>query len=219
MTTCALRGAPTTASPTTASPTRAGAARRISPGAALATAVAAGAAVGALQGGHLGDQDLGGDLGALTTAATELHLGPAPTAAPVPAAAPRDAAADAVPELAKSTHLARQSAKADAAVDRFMSHVGSTNYENWCERAVENAYGTQGHYASAIEDWHSQPHQHSDWRHAPRGAMVFYNTSSDGHVALSLGDGRVVSSSAHHQVGVVPVDYFQKPLGWAPAPY
>ena len=49
--------------------------------------------------------------------------------------------------------------------------------------------------------------------------MVFYDTSSDGHVALSLGDGRVVSSSAHHQVGIVPVGYFQHPLGWAYAPY
>lgn len=196
------------------------ASRLPSPGVALTTAVAAGAALGALHGAHLSGDDLDG--GHLSTIAAELHLRPAPAATPVPAATgthgAHDAASDAVPELAKSAHLARQSVHADAAVDRFMSHVGSTQYENWCERAVENAYGTQGHYASAIEDWQSQ-HQHSDWQHAPRGALVFYDTSSDGHVALSLGDGRVVSSSAHHQVGVVPVGYFQHPLGWAPAPY
>jgi cell wall-associated NlpC family hydrolase len=63
------------------------------------------------------------------------------------------------------------------------------------------------------------PDQHSDWRHAPRGAMVFYDTSSNGHVALSLGDGRVVSSSDHGHVGIVPVDRFRQPLGWAYAPY
>ena len=84
--------------------------------------------------------------------------------------------------------------------------------------AVENAFGTQGHYGSAIQDWRSQ-HQHTDFRNAPRGAMVFYNTSSNGHVALSLGDGRVVSSSAHGRVGIVPIDHFQRPLGWAYAPY
>ena len=83
---------------------------------------------------------------------------------------------------------------------------------------MENAFGTQGHYGSAIADWRARD-QHADWQHAPRGALVFYDTSSDGHVALSLGDGRVVSSSAHHRVGIVPVGYFQHPLGWAPAPY
>lgn len=49
--------------------------------------------------------------------------------------------------------------------------------------------------------------------------MVFYDTSSNGHVALSLGDGRVVSSSDHSHVGIVPVDRFRRPLGWAYAPY
>jgi hypothetical protein len=159
----------------------------------------------------------------ITTVAADLHLtaGSRPaaaTAAVAPVEAAPTSAAATVPELTKAAGLQQQARKVDDAITRFESHIGSTNYENWCERAVENAFGTQGHYASAIQDWESQE-QHSDWRHAPRGAMVFYDTSSDGHVALSLGDGRVVSSSAHHQVGIVPVDYFQRPLGWAYAPY
>ncbi|MDL5158824.1 hypothetical protein [Actinomycetospora termitidis] len=159
----------------------------------------------------------------VTTVAADLHLtaGSSP-AVGTPAVAPVDAdptsAAAAVPELTKAAGMAAQAQKVDAAIERFESRIGSTAYENWCERAVENAFGTQGHYASAIQDWRSQD-QHSDWQHAPRGAMVFYDTSSDGHVALSLGDGRVVSSSAHHRVGIVPVGYFQHPLGWAYAPY
>lgn len=164
----------------------------------------------------------------IATVAADLHL----TAGSTPAAGstgsvvsavtavtpePTSAAAT-VPELTKAAGMAQQARKIDAAIATFESKIGSTTYENWCERAVENAFGTQGHYASAIDDWESQQ-QHADWRHAPRGAMVFYDTSSDGHVALSLGDGRVVSSSAHHRVGIVPVDYFQRPLGWAYAPY
>ncbi|WP_018331386.1 hypothetical protein [Actinomycetospora chiangmaiensis] len=161
----------------------------------------------------------------ITTVAADLHLtaGSTPAAstahtAVAPVTAEPTSAAATVPELTKAAGMAQEVRKVDAAIANFESKIGSTNYENWCERAVENAFGVQGHYASAIQDWESQQ-QHSDWRHAPRGAMVFYDTSSDGHVALSLGDGRVVSSSAHHQVGIVPVDYFQHPLGWAYAPY
>jgi hypothetical protein len=187
-----------------------------------------GLAAGAVGAALVGSQAAQGDLPDLPSAAAvtaDLHLtaGASPasssassTVAPV-SAEPTSAAAT-VPELTKAAGMAHQQQKIDSAIDRFESKIGSTQYENWCERAVENAFGTQGHYASAIEDWESQQ-QHKDWQNAPRGAMVFYDTSSDGHVALSLGDGRVVSSSAHHQVGIVPVGYFQHPLGWAYAPY
>ena len=189
-----------------------------------------GLAVGAVGAAVVGAQAAQGDLPQLPSAATvtaDLHLaaGASPASgatsvrsAMTPVSAEPTSAAATVPELTKAAGRQHQQQKVESAVDRFESKIGSTQYENWCERAVENAFGTQGHYASAIEDWESQD-QHSDWQHAPRGAMVFYDTSSDGHVALSLGDGRVVSSSAHHQVGIVPVGFFQHPLGWAYAPY
>lgn len=187
-----------------------------------------GLAAGAVGAAVVGAQAAQGDLPDLPSAATvtaDLHLTAGATPAGssahsvvTPVSAEPTSATATVPELTKAAGMAHQGQKVDAAIARFESKIGSSQYENWCERAVENAFGTQGHYASAIEDWESQQ-QHRDWQHAPRGAMVFYDTSSDGHVALSLGDGRVVSSSAHHQVGIVPVDYFQHPLGWAYAPY
>ena len=179
-----------------------------------------GAAVGAVGAAVLGAH--GGEVSLPDAAPTtaELHLLAGHTAAPAVAPVTADAtsAAATVPELAKAAGRHQQEQKIENAIRRFESRIGTTRYEGYCERAVENAYGTQHHYASAIQDWHSQD-QHSDWRHAPRGAMVFYNTSSNGHVALSLGDGRVVSSSAHGRVGIVPIDHFQRPLGWAYAPY
>jgi hypothetical protein len=190
---------------------------------AFAVAVAVGAAGAALAGGHAVAEGAPAlpDAAAITA---DLHLsaiahhtgaGVAPVAAP--AVSPTSAEAT-VPELTKAAKLQAHRATVEAAIDRFESRIGTTRYENYCERAVENAFGTQGHYGSAIADWHARD-QHPDWQHAPRGALVFYDTSPNGHVALSLGDGRVVSSSAHHQVGIVPVGYFQHPLGWAPAPY
>ncbi len=189
-----------------------------------------GLAAGAVGAALVGTQAAQGDLPDLPSAATvtaDLHLtaGASPasgstsaSSAVTPVSAEPTSAAATVPELTKAAGMAHQGQKVDSAIERFESKIGSTQYENYCERAVENAFGTQGHYASAIDDWESQQ-QHKDWQNAPRGAMVFYDTSSDGHVALSLGDGRVVSSSAHHQVGIVPIGYFQHPLGWAYAPY
>ncbi|MCD2195917.1 hypothetical protein LQ327_21335 [Actinomycetospora endophytica] len=189
-----------------------------------------GLAAGAVGAAVVGTQAAQGSLPDLPSASTvtaDLHLtaGASPAsgssstrAAMTPVSAEPTSAAGTVPELTKAAGMQAKSQKVDAAIDRFESKIGSTQYEDYCERAVENAFGTQGHYESAIQDWRSQQ-QHSDWQHAPKGAMVFYDTSSDGHVALSLGDGRVVSSSAHHQVGIVPVGFFQHPLGWAYAPY
>jgi hypothetical protein len=203
--------------------------RSVNPLAANPVTTVLGLAAGAVGAAVVGTQAVQGtlpDLPSASTVTADLHLtagaspasGSSSRAAMTPVSAEPTSAAATVPELTKAATMQAQSTKIDSAIDRFESKIGSTQYEDYCERAVENAFGTQGHYASAIQDWHSQV-QHSDWQHAPKGAMVFYDTSSDGHVALSLGDGRVVSSSAHHQVGIVPVGFFQHPLGWAYAPY
>ena len=174
---------------------------------------AVGAAVLGAHGGHVALPDAGS-----TTAELRLAAGHTTTPAVAPVGADATSASATVPELTKAAHRHQHDQKIENAIQRFESRIGTTRYEGYCERAVENAFGTQGHYGSAIQDWRSQD-QHSDWRHAPRGAMVFYDTSSNGHVALSLGDGRVVSSSDHGHVGIVPVDHFRRPLGWAYAPY
>ena len=198
----------------------------------LAAAMVVGAAGAAVTGAHASPTMALPDPTALL-AELQSHTtpaGPAPAAAPaaavavVAAVAPvsPSSLADTVPEmtssLAKAAALEAHVTKVETAIDRFESFSGTTRYEGYCERAVENAYGTQGNYGSARADWEARD-QHRDFRNAPRGALVFYDTSANAHVAISLGDGRVVSSSAHHQVGIVPIDFFQNPLGWAPAPY
>ncbi len=110
-------------------------------------------------------------------------------------------------------------AKSEAAIAWFESRIGSGAYEGRCETAVELAHGTINRYPSARADWLAQPDKHTDWQNAPRGALVFYNTSADGHVAISLGNGRVISTSIAHRIAVAPVGFLQNPLGWAPAPW
>jgi cell wall-associated NlpC family hydrolase len=103
--------------------------------------------------------------------------------------------------------------------------------EHKCELAVENSFGTSGayYYAAAAANADPTRRAHSDWNNraqrtpytdAPRGALVFYNTSVGGHVAISLGNGTVVSSSAPGgRIGTAPISYFQRPYGWAFAPW
>ena len=106
----------------------------------------------------------------------------------------------------------------ERAIQWFYNNTGRTNYEGRCELAVENAFGTSGRYATARANWNdrSQQQQYTD---APRGTLVFYNTSSAGHVAISLGNGRIYSSSAGGRIGIEPISYFPNPLGWAYAPW
>jgi hypothetical protein len=109
--------------------------------------------------------------------------------------------------------------KIEAAIAWFTARVGQHAYTGQCEFAVELAFGLQQGYPTARADWLAQPVKHLDWQNAPRGALVFYSTSADGHVAISLGDGRVASTSVNSAIGIVPTGYFQNPLGWTVSPF
>lgn len=106
----------------------------------------------------------------------------------------------------------------ERAIDWFRGRAGATNYEGRCELAVENAFGRSGQYATARANWNARP-QKFGGLDAPRGALVFYSTSSAGHVALSLGNGRILSSSVGGRIGETRINYFQNPLGWAYSPW
>jgi len=113
--------------------------------------------------------------------------------------------------------------RAESAIAWFTARLGSTRYEGMCEKAVENAYGVTGRYASAIANWQdrqARSQSRTPYQSAPRGSLVFYNTPSRyKHVAISLGDGRVVSTSVKRRIGIAPIGYFQRPMGWAPSPW
>jgi hypothetical protein len=108
----------------------------------------------------------------------------------------------------------------ERAIQWFYNHEGSTAYEEKCELAVENSFGTSNQYATAYSDWQHRA-QHPNSAAAPRGTLVFYKTSADGHVAISLGNGTVISSSAAgHEIGISPITgWFSPLLGWAPSPW
>jgi hypothetical protein len=104
------------------------------------------------------------------------------------------------------------------AVQWFQSHNGSTGWQGLCEKAVENAYGTTGVWASANAHWYGAP-QHPGNYSPPLGAFVYWDVGSYGHVGISDGAGGFYASSVNGAIGHVTksgggYDYYRNVAGW-----
>ena len=98
---------------------------------------------------------------------------------------------------------------------------GSVGYAWWCQRFVENAFNTQGRFASA---WRAAQGLGLRAGWAPRGALVFFrphwSNKGYGHVGISLGGTRMISALASVQDTDINASGYWRSLyaGWAPAP-
>jgi hypothetical protein len=98
-------------------------------------------------------------------------------------------------------------------------------WSGYCEAFVEIAYGTRFHYGSALAHYRAQlaAGRIRTTGVPPAGAIVFYGGEPYGHVAISSGDGRVVTTwgvaGQRYSVRQVGLRAFSNPyLGWAEAP-
>ncbi len=123
------------------------------------------------------------------------------------------------------------SSSARAAVTWANAQVGSGAYVELCQRFVENAYGTQGRFASAMDAYNERKAAGAIRKDGtpPAGALVFSTSSFDviggvryGHVMISRGDGTYVSGGADGPSVKVYDKASPSPsgtyLGWAEAP-
>lgn len=124
---------------------------------------------------------------------------------------------------------------ADQAVARAMRLVGSRGYYQLCARLAANIWGRpRAGYFSAAEQWRQMiatNNAHPRDRQPPAGALVFWETGGPyGHVAVYLGDGRIVSNDIGDDVpgeggaylvdfGVIESKWGATYLGWAPPIY
>lgn len=122
-----------------------------------------------------------------------------------------------VPESDLSTLGAGDGTPAGA-VAWFKAKMGSTAYQGLCEKAVENAYGTTGVWASANAHWNGASPKHTDGSKPPKGAFVYWNISQWGHVGIADGNGGIYASSIGGKIGhASSVNYFNNYRGWTPA--
>jgi hypothetical protein len=101
------------------------------------------------------------------------------------------------------------------------SHAGSSAWNELCETAVENAYGTVGQYRTAAADYQVQLHAgriHND-RNAPAGSLVFFSGSdpSTGHVGIATGDSATYWTT-DGTIHVAPLSEGLTYYGWSYAP-
>lgn len=130
--------------------------------------------------------------------------------------------------LATSTPSApTASSKASKAVAWGNSMMGSTAYNGWCERFVENAYGTSGKYASALAAFNALKAAGTmkyTTTNIPAGSLVFSRNDWDGgygHVMIARGDGTFINPASTVRVSNNPAGGTTNQyrfLGWSPAP-
>jgi hypothetical protein len=124
---------------------------------------------------------------------------------------------------------------ADETVARALRMVGGHGYYQLCARLAANIWGRpRAGYFSAAEQWRQMVatnNAHPDDRRPPTGALVFWATGGPyGHVAVYVGNGRIVSNDINDVVpgegGVYLVDFGlieskwgATYLGWAPPIY
>lgn len=121
-------------------------------------------------------------------------------------------------------------AQMQAAASWAKSQLGSTysshyhhNWSGYCEQFAEQAEGFQFTFSSALADYQNEANAgriHTD-ASPPVGALVFYSGGSDGHVAVSIGNGQVIGTfgfagNAYPIMQYPVTGYLPNPyLGWA----
>ncbi|WP_121192616.1 transglycosylase SLT domain-containing protein [Motilibacter peucedani] len=118
----------------------------------------------------------------------------------------------------------------DVAVATARKASRGTCVPNSCMHTVGNWYGYQSSgWERAIDGWNGTPdrYKHPDDPNPPAGALCYWAGGAAGHVAMSIGDGTVISTDAP-QIGRVgdplPLAWFsahwrgKRYLGWC-SPY
>ena len=109
------------------------------------------------------------------------------------------------------------------AVDTALGYLGRHDWNNYCERFVEVCYGTQNLYPNAASAGRALVTHRgtSALATAPAGAILYFAANAgnqqQGHAALYVGDGRMVSATPNG-VKIERVDspaYEGQFLGWA----
>lgn len=120
--------------------------------------------------------------------------------------------------VAHQTTAAQQVAArrtAAQAIAWYKARRGSTAYEGYCERAARLSWARKTHHASAIAHWRSSDGARHTSGKAPKGAFVFWNISSYGHVGISDGNGGFWATDVAGHIGHrASVHYFSHYLGW-----
>ncbi len=113
-------------------------------------------------------------------------------------------------------------ARSQRALAWARSMLGRQDWNNLCERFVEEAYGTRNVFPSAAAAGRTLPlHRgRESWRDAPPGALLYFagdaTNDYNGHAGLYLGNGWMISATPRgvQEERLDSPYYEQRYLGW-----
>jgi hypothetical protein len=126
--------------------------------------------------------------------------------------------------LARSkSSLAVPTKQAERAIAWAQSHLGQQDWNNLCERFVEEAYGTKNVFPTAAEAGRAlATHRgRTSWQEAPVGALLYFAADAtndyNGHAAIYLGNGRMISATPRgvQEERLDTPYYAERFVGWA----
>ena len=111
----------------------------------------------------------------------------------------------------------------ERAIGWAMHRRGSHSWDHYCLRFVGDCYargaGASVHrYDTARQAAHSLHATSHRSTNAPRGAWVFYDSTPNGHVGISLGNGTMINDYGGAGVKVMPISAGGHYIGWAAPP-
>lgn len=117
----------------------------------------------------------------------------------------------------------RTGSRSQRALAWARSMLGRQDWNNLCQRFIEEAYGTRNVFPSAAAAGRALPlHRgRESWRDAPPGALLYFTGDAtndyNGHAGLYLGDGRMISATPRgvQEERLDSPYYEQRYLGWA----
>jgi hypothetical protein len=123
--------------------------------------------------------------------------------------------------LSNSTKL---SPKVERAISWARKLLGRQDWNNWCERFVEEAYGTKNVFPTAADAGRAlvTSRGKNAWRDAPVGSLLYFAADEtnefNGHAAIYAGNGKMISAtpSGVKEELVDSPYYSERMLGWSP---
>lgn len=122
-------------------------------------------------------------------------------------------------DVQAATQAALNAGVPSTILDRARAQMGSQDYNNLCEKFVENLQGKSGMFASALDAAKSGDLS-QDWKSIQPGDEVYFDGAQEnggyGHVGIYSGAGNIVSATSHG-VKELPINAFNAPvLGFKP---
>lgn len=118
----------------------------------------------------------------------------------------------------KNAKVSAATTQVDLILNYGRSKIGSTDYDQWCQRFVKECYEAAGIYAPYSADSAYEAYTwwcvSKDTSNIPIGAVLYFNTSEYGHAAIFTGNNTMLHGVSTVREETISSWYWNRFLGW-----